>query len=172
MTQFPKIQARLDAAIAIIEGASVGGADPAEVNKLTTDLATAAKATKTAQDEAASAADALKTARARVEALEKELAEKTSAAETGHTEMSKQIDALDKARAAHEEDLAKTKQYNKHLKKLNTSLRKANEENVGDPELINQSLETQLEQIKAQRDVDLAEVNGILARLTPLVEGA
>ena len=86
--------------------------------------------------------------------------------------MIKQIDALDKARASSEEELDKTRQYNKHLKKMNTSLRKANEGNVGDPELINASLETELEQIKAQRDIDLEEVNGILARLTPLVEGA
>lgn len=172
MTQFPKIQARLDAAIAIIENASAGGADPAEVEKLSQDVAKATKATKAAQDEAASAAEALKTARARVETLEKELAEKADSAEAGRTAMIKQIDALDKARTANEEELAKTKQYNKHLKKLNTSLRKANEDNVGDPELINQSLEAELEQIKAQRDVDLAEVNGILARLTPLVEGA
>ena len=114
----------------------------------------------------------MKQARDRVDALEKEVASSADSAEAQRGAMVKQIDALDKARASSVEELDKTRQYNKHLKELNASLRKANEDNVGDPELINSSLEAELEQIKAQRDIDLEEVNGILARLTPLVEGA
>ncbi len=172
MTQFPKIQARLDAALKTIEGASAGGADPEDVKKLADQVASAEKDAAAAKEEAASAAKALKKARQRVDVLEKELAQKDEGADAQRTAMVKQIDALDKARAAVDAELDKTRQYNKHLKKMNASLRKANESNVGDPDLINQSLEAELEQIKAQRDVDLEEVNGILARLTPLVEGA
>ena len=168
MTQFPKMQARFDAALEIIEGDSGGDGNAADTEKLAKNLAAAEKTANTASDvakaaqaEAASASEALQKARERVDALEKEVASGADGAEAQRAAMIKQIDALDKAR-----------QYNKHLKKLNTSLRKANEDNVGDPELINASLVTELEQIKAQRDIDLEEVNGILARLTPLVEGA
>ncbi|MEJ6708647.1 MAG: hypothetical protein QNK92_07580, partial [Amylibacter sp.] len=171
MTQFPKMQARFDAALEIIEGASGGVGNAAETEKLVTSLAAAEKTANTAsyvataaQAEAASASEALKKARDRVDALEKEVASGADSAEEQRAAMIKQIDALDKARASSEEELDKTRQYNKHLKKLNTSLRKTNEDNVGDPELINASLETELEQIKAQRDIDLEEVNGILAR--------
>jgi hypothetical protein len=179
MTQFSKMQARFDAALEIIEGASGGDGNAAETEKLAKNLAAAEKTANTASDvakaaqaEAASASEALQKARERVDALEKEVASGADGAEAQRAAMIKQIDALDKARASSEEELDKTRQYNKHLKKLNTSLRKANEDNVGDPELINASLVTELEQIKAQRDIDLEEVNGILARLTPLVEGA
>lgn len=193
MTQFPKIQARFDAALSIIEGAPTGGGDPEETKKLSADLAAAQKsaeaanaAVKAAQgdaksaqkelqaakDDAEKASKSLKKAQDRVKALEKELAEKTDGQEAQRAAMIKQIDALDKARANSDENLDKARQYNKHLKKLNSNLRKANEKNLGNPELINKSLEAELEQIKAQRDVDLETVNGILARLTPLVEGA
>ena len=186
MTQFPKIQARFDAALALIEGASAGVGDADEMQKLSENLETAQKAASqtqgklkkvsaeaaAAKGEAASASEALQKARARVDALEKEVAEKADGADAQREAMIKQIDALDKARVAGKEELDKTRQYNKHLKKLNTSLRKANEANVGDPDLINSSLESELEQIKAQRDIDLEEVNGILARMTLLVEGA
>ena len=106
-----------------------------------------------------------------IKILEKDLAEKDGKAEAQRTAMIKQIDALDKARADSQEGLEKALQYSKRLEKLNESLRKSNEQNVANPELINKSLETELAEIKAQRSSDLETVNGILARLTPLVEG-
>lgn len=193
MTQFPKIQARFNAALAIIEEAPTGGGDPKETKKFSDYLAKAQNAANAAADdlksavgdaksvqseveaakrEAEKAKAALKKAQGRVKVLEGELAEKDDRAEAQRTAMIKQIDALDKARANSEENLDKARQYNKHLKKLNNNLREANEKNVANPDLINKSLETELEQIKAQRDLDLETVNGILARLTPLVEGA
>lgn len=193
MTEFPKVQARFDAAMAIIEGASTGGADPEETKKLSAELSevqksadAAGKAKKAAEADAKvakeelaaakikaeAASKALKDAETKVAALEKDVAAKEEGSEAQRAAMIKQIDALDKARANSDKNLSKARQYNKHLKKLNASLRKANEANVAKPDLINKSLETELEQIKEQRDVDLEQVNGVLARLTPLVEGA
>jgi chromosome segregation ATPase len=193
MIQFPKIQARFDAALKIIEEASsnVGGSEDAV--KLAADLAAAEKTAntagdvakaaqdelaatkaelKTAQDQAAAAAADLAKAQEQVAALEKDIETKVGGSEAQRAAMIKQIDALDKARAASQEELDQARKHNQQLKVLNDKLRVANEANVGDPDLINEALETELEQIKEQRDADLAEVNGILARLTPLVEGA
>ena len=64
------------------------------------------------------------------------------------------------------------RQHVNDLEQLNTELRAANEQNLGQPDLINKSLELELKQIKVQRNADLETVNAILARLTPLVEGA
>jgi len=65
----------------------------------------------------------------------------------------------------------KAREYTLQLKEANFELRKKNEELVGDPALINQNLERDITQLQEQHDLDLIEVNTILARLTPLVEG-
>ena len=186
MTQFPTIQARFDAALTIIEGAPTVGHNLEETKKLSADLdkayedaATAEAKLKTAQadiEEAKTDVEkmraALKKEQDLVKILEKDLAEKDGKVEAQRTAMIKQIDALDKARADSQEDLETALQYSKRLENLNESLRKSNEQNVANPELINKSLETELAEIKARRSSDLETVNSILARLTPLVEGA
>ncbi|MEM6619063.1 MAG: hypothetical protein AAF761_02340 [Pseudomonadota bacterium] len=85
--------------------------------------------------------------------------------------LTKQIESLGAARQDAFEQMRRSKQYNKHLRKINADLRKANADNLGKPELINQSLEAELEALKAQRETDLADINGLMARLAPLVEG-
>lgn len=186
MTQFPTIKARFDAALTIIEGAPTVGHNLEETKKLSADLdkayedaATAEAKLKTAQadiEEAKTDVEkmraALKKEQDLVKILEKDLAEKDGKVEAQRTAMIKQIDALDKARADSQEDLETALQYSKRLENLNESLRKSNEQNVANPELINKSLETELAEIKARRSSDLETVNSILARLTPLVEGA
>ena len=53
---------------------------------------------------------------------------------------------------------------------MNADLRKANKsKEVAD--LINKSLEAEVAQLREEREQDLAEVNSLLARLQPLVEG-
>ena len=57
------------------------------------------------------------------------------------------------------------------MRKLNAKLRKANAQNVGDANLINSALEAENEELQSQREADLVEINGLIARLAPLVEG-
>lgn len=164
MTQFPKIQARFDAALAIFEDPATQSGDTAKVEKQ------AARIAKL-EAELSAAQDALDESNDRFETVKSEQAGAAEKAEDQRAALVKQIDTIDKAREAGEKQLTKARQFNKHLKKLNAGLRKQNEENVGDVDLINASLEAELMQIKAQRAVDLEEINGILARMTPLVEG-
>ena len=151
MTEFPKIEARFEAALSALKDAAGGTEDTEKVAGLEADLAQAQKKLKAAKKAEQAAQDA---AKEQVEALEAQAAR------------------LEEARAEAQEETRRVKQFNKHLKKLNADLRDANAKNVGDADLINASLESEIEQIQAQRAADLAEVNGILARMTPLVEGS
>lgn len=172
MTDLSEIQARFDAALALIEGAAQSGSDAQEVAGLKSELSEAQALAASAKEEAAKASAAQKAAEAKVAELEAEANETADASEADEEAMAKQIEALEKARAASAAKEAKTKQFNKQLKKLNASLRAANEKNVGDPASINESMKAELAALKAEHAADLEEVNGILARLTPLVEGA
>ena len=46
----------------------------------------------------------------------------------------------------------------------------ANEEGVGEPDLINKSMLAEIESLRAARAADLAEANIILGALTPLLD--
>lgn len=164
MTQFPKIQARFDAALAIFEDAAAQSGDTAKTQEQAARIAEL-------EAELSAAQDALDESNDRFKGVKAEQAAAAEKAEAQRVALVKQIDTIDKARVAGEKQLTKVRQFNKHLKKLNTGLRQANEEHVGDVDLINASLEAEITQIKEQRDVDLEEINGILARMTPLVEG-
>jgi predicted nucleic acid-binding Zn-ribbon protein len=164
MKKIPELQARLDAALVTIHAASQVAADTAEVDSLKARTAELESQISAAHEE-------LKAAQSSVEKLEKQQAIAARTADAQRQALVKQIEALDKARVNSEEDVAKARKFTKHLRKLNAALRTANAEMVGDPNLINAGLKMELDQVKAQRDVDLEEINGILARLTPLVEG-
>ena len=52
------------------------------------------------------------------------------------------------------------------------ALRRANRSKVGDPELINSALETELEAVEVQRAADREELSSIISELEPMVGGA
>ncbi|MCH9832656.1 MAG: hypothetical protein K0U49_04725, partial [Alphaproteobacteria bacterium] len=56
------------------------------------------------------------------------------------------------------------------LRQSNSDLRKANEEGVGEPDLINKSMLAEIESLRAARAADVAEANIILGALTPLLD--
>lgn len=60
---------------------------------------------------------------------------------------------------------------NAQLRENNAALRAANAEGVGQPELINQGLEAEIEGLRAARSADRAELDAVLAELKPIVEG-
>jgi chromosome segregation ATPase len=86
-------------------------------------------------------------------------------------EFEKQRRIQDENHARDAEVWQRIKGFNQELKTTVTELRAQNEKMVGDADLINRSLQQDLEQLKAQRQIDLEEIDSILAQLTPLVEG-
>ena len=186
MTELSDIQARFNAALAIVKRAETSSGNLAETNKSNADAPTEQQLLTAAEgDERYDNSDAevtkldlekmnacLKKEQDTINTLKKELAEKDTILKSQRATMVQQIETLDKARCTSEESLDKVQQHVNDLEQLNTELRAANEQNLGQPDLINKSLELELKQIKVQRNADLETVNAILARLTPLVEGA
>ena len=186
MTELSNIQARFNAALAIVQQAETSSGNLAETNKSISDAPTEQQLLTAAEgEERYDNSDAevtkldlekmnafLKKEQDTINTLKKELAEKDTILKSQRATMVQQIETLDKARCTSEESLDKVQQHVNDLEQLNTELRAANEQNLGQPDLINKSLELELKQIKVQRNADLETVNAILARLTTLVEGA
>ena len=186
MTELSNIQARFNAALTIVQQAETSSGNLAETNKSISDAPTEQQLLTAAKgDERYDNSDAevtkldlekmnacLKKEQDTINTLKKELAEKDTILKSQRATMVQQIETLDKARCTSEESLDKVQQHVNDLEQLNTELRAANEQNLGQPDLINKSLELELKQIKVQRNADLETVNAILARLAPLVEGA
>lgn len=69
-------------------------------------------------------------------------------------------------------EVQKLRQANERLLKMCAALRDANTEGVGEAHLINQSMITELEAIRAMRSAEIAEADEIIAALTPLIQAA
>ncbi|WP_246039802.1 hypothetical protein [Sulfitobacter sabulilitoris] len=69
-------------------------------------------------------------------------------------------------------DLQKLRRVNAQLTEACDALRRANEEGVGEPHLINKAMMAELESLRAARAVDLSEADTILGALTPLLQAA
>ena len=69
-------------------------------------------------------------------------------------------------------ELQRLRKANDQLRQSNAALRTANEEGVGEPHLINQSMMVELESIRAMRSAEVAEATEIISALTPLVRKA
>jgi hypothetical protein len=74
--------------------------------------------------------------------------------------------------AAKNEDAERLKNINGRLRRNNRALRDANAQGVGDADLINDAMVTELDALRANHDSDRAELDSILVELKPLVEGA
>jgi len=168
MTEFSQLEARLDAALGVLIASTGASAeDSANVQELHDELAAVQKEKDALDVRITKAGEQLVSTKARVGRLR-----------DGAAMLNDTIAAKDKEIAnlkeAHQEALGqrdKARGYAQQQKEANVTLRKANEELVGNPDLINTNLEREMEQLQAQHDIDLEEVNTILARLTPLVEG-
>lgn len=175
MTDFSQLEARLDAALEVlVVKRATSGNDDAKIQELSAQVkelqekAIALEAEKKALEvRIKKAGEQLVSTKVRVGRL------RDGAAMLNDTiaAKGKEIAAL---KDAHQEALVQrdmARGYVQQIKEANVALRKANEANIGDPDLINSNLEREMEQLQAQHDIDLEEVNTILARLTPLVEG-
>ena len=61
--------------------------------------------------------------------------------------------------------LSRLKQSNTDLRKMNQQLRDANSKGVGDPELINNALKIEIDNIRLERAADKSQINIILAAI-------
>jgi hypothetical protein len=71
-----------------------------------------------------------------------------------------------------DQELGRLRAANEQLLTSNAALREANAQSVGEPELINESLKSELEALQAARAVDAAEAEAVLGALTPLLAEA
>lgn len=67
-------------------------------------------------------------------------------------------------------ELQRLRTANEQLRESNAALRTANEEGVGEPNLINKSMMAELEGLRAARAADVAEASSIIGALTPLLD--
>jgi hypothetical protein len=62
--------------------------------------------------------------------------------------------------------LSRLKQSNTDLREMNQQLRDANSKGVGDPELINNALKIEIDNIRLEREAEKSQINIILAAIT------
>ncbi|MBK0328169.1 hypothetical protein I5535_12815 [Rhodobacteraceae bacterium F11138] len=93
-------------------------------------------------------------------------------------ENSTQVQALRDELAAQNDTLRRLDQEvqrlraaNDQLRQSNAALRTANENGLGDPELINTAMRAELEGLRAARATEVAEIGAVLAKLEPLLAG-
>lgn len=164
MTDFSKLEARLDAALKTLgQGAKPTGSSTVLEGQVT-DLKKKSQE-RNAQVEAIGGQ--LVIARDKIINLRKVVTQQADSISA----QEKRAENLQGSQAEAIKQRDKAREYTLLLKEANFELRKKNEEMVGDPSLINDNLERDMAQLKEQHDLDLTEVNTILARLTPLVEG-
>ena len=69
-------------------------------------------------------------------------------------------------RASLDEAISRLKQPNTDLREMNQQLRDANSKGVGDPELINNALKIEIDNIRLEREAEKSQINIILAAIT------
>lgn len=89
--------------------------------------------------------------------------ESGAATDKGAEQMRELVSAL-------EGDRARLKKVNEALRNANQALREANAAGLADPHLVNTSVLTELEALRALRDSDRAELDQILGELAPALE--
>lgn len=80
--------------------------------------------------------------------------------------------AADERIKAFDLELQRLRRANAQLTEACEALRTANAEGVGDPHLINKAMMAELDGLRAARAAEVAEADEIIAKLTPLLQGA
>ncbi|MEM8804181.1 MAG: hypothetical protein AAGF55_16765, partial [Pseudomonadota bacterium] len=92
--------------------------------------------------------------------------------ETTLNQLEADVARLKDALAIRDAELQQIKAVNDALRKSNASLRDANAKGLGDAELVNASMVTELESLRAARAADRSEIEEILATLEPVLKEA
>lgn len=105
-----------------------------------------------------------------------QLEERVRAIKETQDETVKQLEAtvadLKKALAARDAEMQQLRSVNEELRTSNGALRAANAEGVGDAELVNSAMVTEIESLRASRAAERAEIDEILATLEPVLKEA
>ncbi|MCP5075905.1 MAG: hypothetical protein GY947_21765 [Rhodobacteraceae bacterium] len=172
MNDFSELEDRLDRALeSLSEGGNASVEQKEELSALNTQVTDLQGKLTAARAEQETANSQLEKARAHAKSLKETASKGREDAAENTTALEKQITALKSSQEDALSQRDKARLFSRQLKEQITELRKKNENMVGDPTLINSGLEQELAELKEQRNVDLEEVNTILSRLTPLVEG-
>jgi len=91
--------------------------------------------------------------------------------ETTIKEMEERIRSLDEKVAELDIQASNLKQVNQQLEATNEELRIAGEKNVGEADLLNKTMQDELETLRATRKADLAELETIMSELKPMIAG-
>lgn len=92
--------------------------------------------------------------------------------ETTVTRLEEDVTRLKEALATRDAELQQIKAVNEALRDTNTKLRDANAQGVGDADLVNAAMATELDSLRAARAADRTEIEEILATLEPILQEA
>jgi chromosome segregation ATPase len=92
--------------------------------------------------------------------------------ETRVAELHREVDEQKAALAQLDAEVQGMRRVARQLRENNAALRQANEQGVGDPDLIDAGMRAEVEALRAERATESAEVAAILAVLGPLAEQA
>lgn len=125
-------------------------------------------------EELASLREALDHERRSNSELEERLRDLRERQETQIAGLERDLEALGARAEAIAAELARLRAVNAQLRENNAALRAANAEGLGDSDLINTALQSELEALRSLREGDRAELDAVLTALAPLVtkEGA
>jgi len=164
MSEIFELQARLSAALERIAGGvesmPVAAPEPVVPEPVAADAGEVEALKQALEDEKLVTAQLEERLRA-IKAKQKE-AEETDAALQGTATRMAELD----------KELQRLRKANTQLREVNQALREANQSGVGEPHLINKSMLTELEALRAARAVDVAEAETIRAALEPLLSDA
>ncbi|ETX14629.1 hypothetical protein OCH239_21740 [Roseivivax halodurans JCM 10272] len=123
-------------------------------------------------EEVARLRDALEDERRAKSGLEERLREFRERGEREMAELREQVAASREALAQLDGDLGRMRRAYETLRDTNEDLTRALSEDLGDPHLINQAMQAELEAMRAARATERAECAAILAALDPLLAEA
>jgi len=92
--------------------------------------------------------------------------------ETTVARLEEEVARLKEALAGRDAELQQVRSVNEALRGSNASLREANAQGVGDADLVNSAMVTELESLRAARAADRSEIEEILATLEPVLKEA
>ena len=92
--------------------------------------------------------------------------------ETTLAGLESEVARLRDALSGRDGELQRVKAVNEDLRGSNQALREANASGLADPHLVNKSMMSELESLRAARSADRAELDDILATLEPVLKEA
>ena len=92
--------------------------------------------------------------------------------ETMVAQLEEEVSRLKGALKTRDEEVQAMRGVNENLRASNTALRNANAQGLAEPGLVNASMVTELDSLRAARAADRAEMEEILATLTPALKEA